>query len=261
MHPLVVDKQLNLEDCGVCTCMAMYCLFHGLDYRTMPTCLFANQARIFVYYTIMGYQFDHDENYNPALDEVIGASTIVDDDAPRIDYRDDTNRHERGQPTLTGTNPPPLPQVTAADLQFPNENGEISLSDDDDDDPRHEDYTYDTPTNLENTLNQEHKITVVLGLTDMANAMATQEEQILAEEDNNGAMDFQVNETEGVDNIEELQQQLLNQVADVDHQIRMLQEANDKNTATNSKTTTDSTVEYNTATDSNNATDITTEYK
>jgi hypothetical protein len=180
---------------------------------------FANQARIFVYYTIMGYQFDHDDNYDPALDGVTGASTVVDDDAPPIDYRDDANRHERGQPTLTGTNPPQLPQVTAADLQFPNEDGEISLSDDDDDNSNDEDYTDDTPTNLENTLNQEHTITAVLGLTYMANSMATQEEQILAEEDNGGAMDVQVNETEGVDNIEELQQQLPNQVADVDHQI------------------------------------------
>jgi Ulp1 family protease len=91
MHPVVVNKQLNLDYCGVCTCLAIYCLFHGLDYRTMPTFLFANQALIFVYYTIMGYQFDHDEMYNPSLDEVIGASTIVDDDAPSIDYRDDAN--------------------------------------------------------------------------------------------------------------------------------------------------------------------------
>jgi hypothetical protein len=136
----------------------------------------------------------------------------------------------------------PHREVTSADLQFPNEDGEISLSDDDDDDPNDEDYTDDTPTNLENALNQEHTITAVLGLTDMANAMATQEKQILAEEDNDGTMDVQVNETEGVDNIEELQQQLLDQVADVDHQIRMLQEANDKNTATDSKTTTDSSV-------------------
>jgi hypothetical protein len=70
----------------------------------MPTFFFANQARIFVYCTIMGYQFDHDEMYNPALDEVIGASTIVDYDAPPIDYRDDANRHKRGQRTLAGTN-------------------------------------------------------------------------------------------------------------------------------------------------------------
>jgi hypothetical protein len=62
MHPVVVDRQLNLDDYRVCTCMAIYGLVHGLDYRTMPTCLFANQARIFVYYTIMGYQFYHDNN-------------------------------------------------------------------------------------------------------------------------------------------------------------------------------------------------------
>jgi hypothetical protein len=87
---------------------------------------------------------------------------------------------------------------------------------------------------LVSTLNQEHTITAVLGLTNMANAMATQEQEILGEEDNDGAMNYQVNETEGVDNIEELQQQLLNQVADVDHQIRMLQEASNINTATDS---------------------------
>jgi hypothetical protein len=179
-HPVVVDRQLNLDECGVCTCLEIYCLVHGLDYRTMPTFLFANQARIIVYYTVMGYQFDQDESYTSALDEVLGASTILDDDYPPIDYRDDANRHECGQPTLTGTNPPPLLQVTAADLQFQNEKGEISLTDDDDDDnPNDEDYTDDTSTNLVSTLNQEDTITAILGLTNMSNAMATQEEQIL----------------------------------------------------------------------------------
>jgi hypothetical protein len=72
---------------------------------------------------------------------------------------------------------------------------------------------------LASTLNQEHTITAVLGLTDVENAMATQEQQILEEEDNDGSMNDQVNETEGVEKIEELQQKLLNQVADVDHQI------------------------------------------
>jgi hypothetical protein len=134
----------------------------------------------------MGYQFDHVEMYNSALDEVLGSSTIVDDDAPPIGYIDDANRYERGQQTLTGTNPPPLLQVTAADLQFTNEEGEISLTDDDDGDPNDEDYTDDTTKKLANTLNQEHTITAVLGLTDMANAMATQEEQMLEEEDNDG---------------------------------------------------------------------------
>jgi hypothetical protein len=82
MHPVIVNKQLNLDDCGVCTCLAIYGLVHGLDYRTIPTFLFANQARIFVYDTVIGYQFDKDESYNSALDDVLGASTIVDDDAP-----------------------------------------------------------------------------------------------------------------------------------------------------------------------------------
>jgi hypothetical protein len=60
MHPVVVDKQLNLDECGVCTCLVIYCLVHGLDYLTMPTFLFANQTRLGVYYTGMGYQLDQD---------------------------------------------------------------------------------------------------------------------------------------------------------------------------------------------------------
>jgi hypothetical protein len=120
MHLVVVDKQLNLDDCGVCACLAIYCLVHGLDYRILPTFFFANQVRTFVYYVVMGYQLDQDDLYNSSLNEVLGASTIVDDDAPHVDYRDEANRHERGQPTLTGTNPPQFPQVTSEDLQFPN---------------------------------------------------------------------------------------------------------------------------------------------
>jgi hypothetical protein len=92
------------------------------------------------------------------------------------------------------------------------------------------------PKKLASTLNQEHTITAVLGLTDVANAMATQEKELLEEEDNDGAMNDQVNETEGVDNIEELQQQLLNQVIDVDHHIQMLQEVSNINTVTDSNT-------------------------
>jgi hypothetical protein len=49
----------------------------------------------------------------------------------------------------------------------------------------------------------------------MTNAMATQEEEIFEEEDNDGAMNDQVNETEGVDNIKELQKQLIDQEVDV----------------------------------------------
>jgi hypothetical protein len=64
--------------------------------------------------------------------------------------------------------------------------GYISFTDDDDENPDEEDYTDDMPTNLESTLNQEQPVTAILGLTGMANAMATQEEKILKEEDNDG---------------------------------------------------------------------------
>jgi hypothetical protein len=89
----------------------------------MPTFLFDNQARIFIYYIVMGYQFDQDDSYDSSLDEVVGTSTIVDDDAPPVDYRDDANRHECGQLSIRATQPPPLPQVTSAYLQYPNEDG------------------------------------------------------------------------------------------------------------------------------------------
>jgi hypothetical protein len=42
---------------------------------------------------------------------------------------------------------------------------------------------------LASTLNQEHTVTAILGLTGVANAMAIQEEEIIIEEeDNDGAM-------------------------------------------------------------------------
>jgi hypothetical protein len=47
-------------------------------------------------------------------------------------------------------------------------------------------------------------------------------------------MNDQVNATEVLENIEELQQQLINQVTDVDQHIRMLQEASDSNTSSDS---------------------------
>jgi hypothetical protein len=70
----------------------------------------------------------------------------------------------------------------------------------------------------------------------MANAMATQEEEILEEKDNDGEMNDQVNETEGSDSSEELQQQLMNRVADVNQQMRMFHEARDSNMASNINT-------------------------
>jgi hypothetical protein len=123
MHPFIVDKQLNNDECEVCLSLTITFLVHGLDYRTMPPFLFANQGHLFIYYFIMGYQFDQDDTYDSSLDQVAGTSTIVDDDAPDVHYRDDSNRHERGKPTCRETNPPALPHVTAADSQYPNGDG------------------------------------------------------------------------------------------------------------------------------------------
>jgi hypothetical protein len=226
---LLINNSTN-DDCGVCLSLAIYCLVHGLDYRTMPPFLFANQARLFIYYIVMGYQFDQDDTYYLSLDEVVGTSTIVDDDTPAVDYRDDANLHERGQPTRRATHPPPLPQLTAADLQYPNDDGEINISDDDNEYPRDGDYTDNLPTNLEDTIDQEHDVTALLGLTGMAITMADQEQEQLEEEDNDGETHDQVNAAEGPENIAELQRQLRNQVADVDQNMRRYQEARDSST-------------------------------
>jgi hypothetical protein len=230
MHPVVVNKQLNNDDYGVCLSLAIYCLVHGLDYHTMPPFLLDNQERIFIYYIVMGYQFYQDDTYDSSLDEMVGTTTIVDDDAPAVDYRDYAKRHERGQPTRRATNPPPFPQVTAADLQYPNGDGEISISDDDNEDHLDGGYTEDLPTNLVDTLDQYHDATAVLGLTGMAIAMADQEQEQLEGEDNDGETHEQENEVEGPDNLAELQRQLRNKVAKLDQQIKRYQEISDSST-------------------------------
>jgi hypothetical protein len=71
-----------------------------------------------------------------------------------VDNRDDANQHEGGQPNCRSTNPPPLSQVTEADLQYLNDDGEISMSDDDNKDPLDGDWTYDLPTSLGDILDQ-----------------------------------------------------------------------------------------------------------
>jgi hypothetical protein len=50
----------------------------------MPPFLFANRARLFVYNIVMGCQFDQDDTYDSSLDEVVGTTTIVDDDTPDV---------------------------------------------------------------------------------------------------------------------------------------------------------------------------------
>jgi hypothetical protein len=59
-------------------------------------------------------------------------------------------------------------------------------------------------TNLGDTLDQEHDVTAVLGLTGMVIAMAGQEQEQLEEEDDDGETHKQANEAEGPDNVAEL---------------------------------------------------------
>jgi hypothetical protein len=102
----------------------MYCLIFGLDYRTMPPHLFHNQARLFIFYTVMGYHFHagKDDNNNIIdLDEERGTFTIVEYSSPPVQYNDDCNRYERQQQLLKIANPPPLQRAQLNDLYLPNE--------------------------------------------------------------------------------------------------------------------------------------------
>jgi hypothetical protein len=86
-----------------------------------------------------------------------------------------------------------LSQVTAADFKYPNEDGEVSDSEDEPEDPSHADYTKDMPTNLGDTLDQEHEVTYVLGLTGMANYVTDREQEKLEQEKNDGEIHEDVN--------------------------------------------------------------------
>jgi hypothetical protein len=75
MHPITVKKQVNDDDGGVCLSLDIYCLVHGKDYRTIPPAKFNNRAHLFMIYTVMGFQFDQDDNYDPVFDEDRGNVT------------------------------------------------------------------------------------------------------------------------------------------------------------------------------------------
>jgi hypothetical protein len=44
--------------------LSMYFLIHGLDYRTIHPRLFHHQARLLMFYTVMGCHFHADEDDN-----------------------------------------------------------------------------------------------------------------------------------------------------------------------------------------------------
>jgi hypothetical protein len=119
MRPIATKNQTNMDDCGVCVSMAIYCLVHGLDYRTIPPYKFNSHARLFMYYTCMGYKFDQVAQPDRTQDEVVGHVTIIDDDGPAILWTDEANRYARREATRRATNPPDLERVTDADLEYP----------------------------------------------------------------------------------------------------------------------------------------------
>jgi hypothetical protein len=131
MKSITVKWQVNQDDCGVCMSLTMYCLIFGLDYRTIPPRLFNNQARLFMFYTVMGYHLNPDEDQTNNLDEGIGSITIVEYTWPSVQYNDDCNLYERQQRLRNKTNPPPLEQAHLNDLYFPNDEGVCEDSEED----------------------------------------------------------------------------------------------------------------------------------
>jgi hypothetical protein len=126
MKPITVKQQVNQDECGVCMSLAMYCLILGLDYRTITPHLFHNQAHLFMFYTVMGYHFnaDEDDNNNSTdVDEERGMITIVEDMSPHVRYNYDCNRYERQQQLRNKKNQPPLERAQLKNLYFPNEQG------------------------------------------------------------------------------------------------------------------------------------------
>jgi hypothetical protein len=72
MHTITVKKYVNDDECGFSLSIAVYCLIHGLDYCTTPPTKFNNQARLFMFYTVIGLQFNQDDSYDPHFNEVRG---------------------------------------------------------------------------------------------------------------------------------------------------------------------------------------------
>jgi hypothetical protein len=125
MQPITVKRQVNQDKCGVCMSLEMHCLIFGLDYRTIPPHLFHNQARLFMFYTVMGYRCNADKDeYNNStdLDKVRGMITVVEDMSPPVQYNDDCNRYECQQQPRKKI-PPPLERAQLKDLYFTNDQG------------------------------------------------------------------------------------------------------------------------------------------
>jgi hypothetical protein len=87
--------------------------------------------------------------------------------------------------------------------------------------------------NLQQTLDREHKVSSLLGLTGMANDMADQEEAQLKQEElsfegNDGEMHEEpASESEEAENFAEKSIKLMNQVAKVNQQLKMYEKNSD----------------------------------
>jgi hypothetical protein len=53
MRPIIVKKQVDDDECGVCLSFSIYCLVHGFDYHAIPTDKFNNHSRLLMFYTVM----------------------------------------------------------------------------------------------------------------------------------------------------------------------------------------------------------------
>jgi ABC-type polar amino acid transport system ATPase subunit len=83
------------------------------------------------------------------------------------------------------------------------------------------------PTNLGETIYQDHEVTSVLGITGMAITMADREQEQLEQEENHGEIHGPGSKPEEAENLTEENRQLRNQVAEVYQHIKMYQENSD----------------------------------
>jgi hypothetical protein len=125
MRPITVKYQVNDDEFGLCLSIAVYCLVRGLDFCTIPTEKFNNEARLFIFYTVMGFKLDQDDNYDPAFGEDRDTVTIIDDASPGVAYNDDFNRFECSQLLVWAKNPTDLAQAQLRDLVYPDSDGVV----------------------------------------------------------------------------------------------------------------------------------------
>jgi hypothetical protein len=217
---------VNLDECGVCTSLAIYCLVHGLDYRTIPRDKLSNQARLFVFDTVMGYNFDQDGSYDSTLDELKGTITIGDDTSPGVPQNDGCNRAGSGQHILRATNPPDIEQVQLNQLYFPNAVGVVESTGDeytaDDEDEDFEEEYQQQALEAETLQHSHYLIDVAINMADQA------EQENLISEGNGGERETQEKDPSSAQNetekLMEEQEKLENECMNIKEQLKKMHE-------------------------------------